>query len=285
MKELHELFGTLHDGELAARRRLAGLHMQQDDLKQDRRDEAAYCLGELVPNLKMRTVLKLQELVPGFAVKTIKGWLWGEKVDPQEDIDLVRIRLGIFLDNLPKDQPKVWLKHIPAIDTEIGNREELITATEKEIAEIVKRIDAVTRLMQGGFDRLPPDGKTQVLQAAKAAQLSRETMTKPVSGSPVPAPVQSKTNSSNDPDLTAQWLWYVLLNDIILGDNSPLVLGEPIAKHHGHDDAVMLESGADRDKSNHHHGSDEPLPEQTHGHDHHHDTLAHHVDLGSQAFS
>mgnify|MGYP003416472537 CR=1 FL=1 len=79
-----------------------------------RKNAAAECLVELLPNLKMLTIKKLQNELNEFEVPLKSSYLFWKKVDPSMSIDNLRIKLGAYIDNLSKDATVIIIAHRPA---------------------------------------------------------------------------------------------------------------------------------------------------------------------------
>lgn len=123
-----------------------------------RKNAAAECLVELLPNLKMLTIKKLQNELNEFEVPLKSSYLFWKKVDPSMSIDNLRIKLGAYIDNLSKDKvPKIWKEKVHIIDNEIIGKQDLIKEYEESHTEAKLRKNALEDLMKKDLSKIRPE--------------------------------------------------------------------------------------------------------------------------------
>ena len=277
MQELRNLNDVLYAEKRDKENHLREREDRLELLELARMQVAQEALRLLIPDLKIHTIRHLRKSVPGFTIKTTAGWFGREKVAPSEDIDLVRVRLGIFLDNTDGTKPPQWTKTAGEFDRRLAACAADIKQIQRDLDEIAKRQAAIEKLLGGDLAKLPAETQKQIKHAAKVAHAKPAAMSEPI---PSSRPQQYDT-TSHSLDYVSMWLWYTILTDSADSsaaqtnlDPEHRTYDSDHSHQHNHDQLVP-------DASHHVHGDTATLDHTSPGHG----TLAHHTDLGSQSFS
>lgn len=124
-------------------------------LNVSRKDVVSECLVELLPNLKMVTIKKLQNELNEFQIPLKSSYLFWKKVDPSMSIDNLRIKLEAYIDNLSKEKvPKIWKEKVHIIDKQIIDKQNSIKEDEESLNQAELRKNAIEELKQKDLSKL-----------------------------------------------------------------------------------------------------------------------------------
>lgn len=109
-------------------------------IKNSRKVSAKNILEKLIPDVKRKTLKKLEKLLPNFKIKYKTGFL-GLNRKPDINLEQLHIKVGIYLDN----NPKLYLEwyNLNVVPSEIL---ETKISINTKIDTLRKKIDAITKL-------------------------------------------------------------------------------------------------------------------------------------------
>ena len=176
-------------------------------------------VAKWLPDLRMGTVKELRTYVPNFPIPMVSAWCrLSEKVDPRMTVDMLRIQLLTYLDNM-RFPPDAWRLTVNELDASIKTiQSRQIPDNVQGLSEIKDRISAMERLAKTDFSRMEPIKRQQIETslAQQAKNIGRGQL-RPIQIDPKrPPPSYPSTtviHSDSGPSLLEYWLWYHILSE------------------------------------------------------------------------
>lgn len=194
-----------------------------------RQETARNLVNKILPDLSPETITKLRGKVPEFPIPIRRSFFDGirrffggspvEKIDPEVTLDILRMKLGAYLDGVSAEKhPNFWIERVGKINNAIHDfQTNPIKINNERLAEISARIKAIQKL-QAVHTKIDPTMQRKIEAAIKTrtdnVRLGKKhARVSPLNSKTPPAyPTHEQRSSESGPGLLEAWLWYELLS-------------------------------------------------------------------------